>query len=184
MIKKDPNITWIFNRHRNTNHMYDTDEYGVGIPYEFHLKLTALTGKKFRHLIPDEAWSDVKYALFGHDLIEDTRTSYNDVKTQFNKRVAEIIYAVTNEKGRNRKERANNTYYVGIVLTEYATFVKLCDRIANVKYSTFDSESGMYKLYKKENTDFINSLGLTVNNKLDEDHVYYELVLHLTNLFN
>jgi len=53
-------------------------------------------------------------ACWGHDLIEDCRVSYNDVKDALGQEAADIIYAVTNEKGKNRKERANDKYYEGI----------------------------------------------------------------------
>ena len=37
---------------------------------------------------------------------------------------AEIVYALTNDKGRTRKERAGEHYYAGIRETPYAPFVK------------------------------------------------------------
>lgn len=64
------------------------------------------------------------------------------------------MYAVTNEKGRTRVERANENYYKGIRETEGATFVKLCDRIANVQYSKM-TKSSMFDKYKKENVNFM-----------------------------
>jgi hypothetical protein len=64
---------------------------------------------------------------------------------------------LTNEKGKNRKERANAKYYEGIRNTPYAVFVKICDRIANVEYSKH-SGSRMYDMYRKEFVDFIFEL--------------------------
>lgn len=98
------------------------------------------------------------WQLGGHDLIEDTRVSYNDVKDHLGQEAADIIYAVSNEKGKTRKERANTTYYKGIRETPGATFVKLCDRIANVQYSKMTG-SRMFEMYKKENSNFIQELG-------------------------
>ena len=73
--------------------------------------------------------------------------------------IADIVYACTNEKGKNRDERANDKYYEGIRTTSYAPFIKLCDRLANVRYSTlFDVNSKMAKVYKKEHEHFINQL--------------------------
>jgi hypothetical protein len=43
-------------------------------------------------------------ACWGHDTIEDTRTSYNDAANHLGKDAADIVYAVTNEKGKNRAE--------------------------------------------------------------------------------
>ncbi len=45
-----------------------------------------------------------------HDVIEDTEVSYQDVKREFGLDVAEAVYGVTDELGRNRKERKAKTY--------------------------------------------------------------------------
>lgn len=120
--------------------------------------MVAEVAKKFNALIPTEDWVNVELAAYGHDLIEDTRTSYNDAKEVLGELTADIIYALTNEKGRTRKERANAAYYKGIRETKYGVFVKLCDRIANVQYSKMTG-SRMFEMYKKENDNFINELG-------------------------
>lgn len=74
------------------------------------------------------------------------------MKKATNYTIAELVYAVTNEKGRNRAERANDKYYEGIRNTEHATFVKLCDRIANIEYG------GKSDMYAKENINFKRKL--------------------------
>ena len=48
---------------------------------------------------------------------------------------AEIVYALTNEKGRTRAERAGVKYYEGIRAVPYAPMVKLADRMANIRFS-------------------------------------------------
>ncbi len=162
-------IKWIIERHEKTNHMYD--EY---LPYSFHLRMVAEVAKDFMHL-PERQWSDLELAAYGHDLIEDTRTSYNDCKQELGTYVADIIYAVSNEKGRNRKERANDKYYDGILNTEGALFVKLCDRIANVQYSKL-TKSKMFEMYEKENTDFERRLSIKGGR-------YEPMFIYLRNLF-
>lgn len=162
MINK---VDWIIEQHRKTNHLYD--DY---IPYEFHLKLVVKEFNDFKHTLPKDMYVDssfrgdgditlrtIELACWGHDLIEDTRVSYNDVATSLGIAAADIIYAVTNEKGKNRKERANDKYYEDIRNTKGAAFVKLCDRIANVKYSILTG-SNMYDMYRKENKTFINAI--------------------------
>jgi hypothetical protein len=67
------------------------------------------------------------------------------------------VYAVTNDKGKSRSERAGDNYYSGIRSTPYAIFVKLCDRLANVEYSKY-SDSNMYSTYKREFDKFIEGL--------------------------
>lgn len=180
---------WCVEQHRKTNHMYS--EY---LPYEFHLRMVHEVAKDFKHLLDDtkDYYTGEKYrgplqgqvtlrdacliAVWGHDLIEDTRVSYNDVMNRLGQEVADIVYAVTNEKGKNRDERANDKYYEGIRNTPGAVFVKLCDRIANVQYSKM-TKSRMFEMYKKENTNFITKLG-------GGDIEYCEMVQALTNLFN
>jgi (p)ppGpp synthase/HD superfamily hydrolase len=118
-------------------------------------------------------------AAWGHDLIEDCRVSYNDVKHVLGQEAADIVYAVTNEKGKNRNERANEKYYEGIRNTPGAVFVKLCDRIANVQYSKMTG-SRMFEMYRKENDNFVVKLGYDDTNT----HPYFEMFSYLVNLFN
>jgi len=172
-------IEWILEQHSSTNHMYD--KY---LPYEFHLRMVENVADKFMYIMVPKTLlhpgnSDViklKYAAFGHDLIEDTRVTYNDVKEKMGEGVADIIYALTNEKGKNRKERANDKYYEGIRNTPGAVFIKLCDRIANVQYSKMTG-SRMFEMYKKENINFMVSLGREVGN------VYEDMYQYLIKLF-
>jgi (p)ppGpp synthase/HD superfamily hydrolase len=115
-------------------------------------------------------------ACFGHDLIEDTRVTYNDVKSVLGHYVADLVYALTNEKGKTRKERANDKYYEGIRSEKYGIFVKMCDRIANVEYSKM-SGSRMFEMYKKENEDFIKSLDIK------EYHMCFSMKVYLDKVF-
>ena len=172
-------INWILEQHSSTNHMYN----GY-LPYRFHLEMVAHIAKQNIHLIPDsnegeESFRDsVILASWGHDLIEDTRVSYTDVRDKLGFTEAEIIYAVTNEKGKNSKERANDKYYEGIRNTPSAVFVKLCDRIANVQYSKLTG-SQMFEMYMKENKNFMEKLGW----KGSGDHVLTPLFAYLIDLF-
>lgn len=167
-------IEWVLSQHRDTNHMYD--KY---LPYEFHLRMVVEVAKKFQNLITYGAdLESVMLGAWGHDLIEDTRVSYNDVKEELGGMAADIVYACSNEKGKNRKERANYKYYDGIRTTPYAVFVKLCDRIANVQYSKM-SGSRMFEMYRKENSDFMTQLGWAEV----KHHEYEEMFRYLANLF-
>ena len=143
VIAKD----YAINCHSRTNHLYD------GYPYEVHLRKAYDYAKKFIHLVDFEDQQDVLASSWTHDVIEDCRQSYNDVKKNCNEQVAEITYALTNEKGKTRKERANDKYYQGIRDAKNATFVKLCDRMANISYSK-EHGSKMFEMYKKENEEF------------------------------
>jgi len=160
-IRKTSFAEWAIAQHVATNHYYD-----VNLPYEFHLKMVVREVIDFKHVIPSIDFPFVKSALpcakedilinaaWGHDLIEDTRSTYRDVEFKTTSEVVEIIYALTNEKGKSRSQRANSAYYDGIRNTPGAAFIKMCDRIANVKYGIMTG-SDMVKMYKKENENFI-----------------------------
>lgn len=192
MEKMNNKIEWCIEQHRNTNHYYD-----LCLPYEFHLRMVNQVAIDFSYLLDvtkdyftDKPYNALLYdqitlrgacllATWGHDLIEDTRVSYNDVKDHLGQEAADIIYAVTNEKGKNRKERANDKYYEGIRNTKGAVFVKLCDRIANVQYSKM-TKSRMFEMYKKENENFMDQLGWNGS----PTHPYFKMFNYLINLFN
>lgn len=148
--------------HSDTNQKYDNKEYS------FHLCMVADIMTKYfddlEELHSYELYKMLYFAALFHDSIEDTRLTYNDVfsiaKEYMSKEYAtastEIVYALTNEKGRTRKERANEKYYSGIRSTKFAPFIKACDRLANVIYSCLFSESDrMAKIYKSELADFL-----------------------------
>lgn len=125
--------------------------------YAFHLQMVADAALPF---IRDEDAETRELILAGcwcHDLIEDARQSYNDVKQALGETVAEIAYALTNEKGRSRAERANARYYAGIRMTPHATLVKICDRIANVQYSKAQGGKAWIR-YREEQPHFRASL--------------------------
>lgn len=137
--------------HRETNHLYD------GKPYYDHLVMVVCYGLKYLHLVPYQHRHNAIAACWAHDTIEDTRQTYNDVKNILGEDVAEIVFALTNEKGKTRAQRANGKYYSGIRVTPCATFVKVCDRLANAEYSK-EHKSSMFDLYKRENNSFAEEL--------------------------
>jgi (p)ppGpp synthase/HD superfamily hydrolase len=139
-------------RHDEVNQKYD--KY---LPYRFHLEMVDKVAAKYIYLIPQEFHKLVRGGCWGHDLLEDTHVTYNDISDKFGEELAELIYACTNEKGRNRKERANAAFYELLRNTRFARFVKLCDRIANAFYSCY-TRSGMFNKYAKENPDFLLQL--------------------------
>jgi (p)ppGpp synthase/HD superfamily hydrolase len=167
-------VDWCIEQHRKTNHFYD--RY---LPYEFHLRMVNNVYEDFRHLLYEDLNDYCSKAVWAHDVCEDCRVSYNDVKNQLGEEVADIVYAVTNDKGKNRKERAGDKYYEGIRNTPGAVFVKLCDRIANVQYGKM-TKSRMFEMYKKENDHFLKSLGFVEG----QAHPLGEMCYYLENLFN
>jgi len=138
--------------HGDTNHLYD------GKPYaDAHLAPVVAVFHRFKNLIPSEDRDIVEGGCWTHDTIEDARKTLNDVRKACGPEIAEIAYALTNEKGRNRKERANAKYYQGIRDTRYATFVKFCDRIANIEHGLTNG-GHMVDGYRKEHSHFMDEL--------------------------
>jgi len=153
-------------------HQSVNETYGDDLPYGFHLDMVVEGVVCYGHLVC-ACEEDVLPMFFGayyHDSIEDARLSYNDVikaarewMTEEQALMAtEIVYALTNDKGRTRDERAGEKYYKGIRETPYAPFVKLCDRLANVTYScSIDSGrkgNHMREVYKSEMGKFLPAI--------------------------
>lgn len=142
-------------------------KYGDGLPYSFHLKMVAKYAMDWCHLVCYEPKHIIPiiFGAYFHDAIEDARMTYNDIlktaETFMNPNQAvmatEIVYALTDEKGRNRKERGSEKHYADIRDTLYAPFVKFCDRYANWKHSV-DTGSRMAAVYEKEMPDFLEKL--------------------------
>ena len=157
---------YIFKKHDEVRQVY-----GGYLPYRYHLELALAISDKYIWMIPEKDRDLVRGAVVAHDSLEDCHITYNDLKSRFSTELADIVYAVTNEKGKTRKERANAKYYEGIRKTKYATFVKLCDRMANVLYSCMFG-SQQFEMYKKENSDFEQELWI---NGIDEVFMFRDL---------
>ena len=131
--------------------------YGDGLPYVAHLADVVTNAVGFIELIAPLDQDVVVAAAWLHDVLEDTHTTYNDLTKQLGlysradvvKDVAEIVFALTNNKGRTRDERANDAYYAAIVGDPLAVYVKLCDRLANVM-----NAGSMNTRYTKEQGHF------------------------------
>lgn len=152
--------------HDGVNQKYDDVH-----PYWLHLDMVADVVRRYGADVCAQA-SDVAPLFFGayfHDSIEDARLTYNNVlaraRSFFDEdkalMAAEIAYALTNEKGRTRAERANDRYYAGIRITPYAPMVKLADRMANFSYSLRggdDANDAMRQVYIAEMPHFLEAI--------------------------
>lgn len=158
--------------HEDVNQHYGDDD---ALPYSYHIVNVVEALLEVSRVDGEVVLWEVFGAAF-HDTIEDARLTYNDVmkmaKNVFKNSdissylATEVVYALTNEKGRTRAERANDKYYEGIVSTLGASLIKLCDRYANMLYSmTISKKSSMGKKYKEELPHFIECLKLDKKNK-------------------
>lgn len=155
-----------WNLHESVGQTYDKT-----MPYGHHLSMVADAAIEYGYEVIDNETDilPVIFAAYFHDSIEDARFTYNDVISEAKRfmddgqavTAAEIVYALTNDKGRTRMERAGEHYYAGIRETPYAPFVKLCDRLANMKYS-FNGDNNankhMQEVYRGEWPHFIQAI--------------------------
>jgi len=123
--------------------------------YTYHLEQVEMALNRFG-FVEDFR---LRTAAWLHDVIEDTKISYDQIKCGFGQEIADIVYAVTNEMGRNRKERHEKTY-AKIRQSRDALALKLADRIANMEFSK-GTDSGFFDMYKKEWPGFYNALHST-----------------------
>jgi len=119
-------------------------------PYIYHVTRVSQIAEELGY---DET---IVVAALLHDTLEDTELSYNDIRKAFGFEIGEIVYAVTDELGRNRKERKSKTY-PKIRENWKAVVVKICDRIANIEHSK-DFNSTLLNMYKTEHNEFCSNL--------------------------
>jgi (p)ppGpp synthase/HD superfamily hydrolase len=131
-------------------------KYNKTLPYSFHLEMVAAQARKFEHLIPvdDPYNSAVWIAIWGHDSLEDARLNYSEIKEMWGEIAADIIYLCTEDKGKNRIQKKSHTWYNQLKTNDLAVFVKLCDIMANVKFSLLANLS-MFDMYRREYSEMV-----------------------------
>ncbi|HDY87656.1 MAG TPA: HD domain-containing protein [bacterium] len=87
-------------------------------------------------------------AAWLHDIIEDTSYNYHDVVNTTSKEVAEIVFAVTDEIGRNRKERTQKSVSKTFGFHN-ALVIKLADWIANLRNCVYKNPQ-LLQMYQKD----------------------------------
>jgi guanosine-3',5'-bis(diphosphate) 3'-pyrophosphohydrolase len=139
-----------------------------GFPYHKHLQDVERVVLEYTTDI------NLRVAAWLHDVLEDGPCNYGDLKKSFGETIAEIVYKVTDELGRNRKERKEKTLPKTRKCPN-ATFIKICDRIANTENSNKRGHK-MAKAYDEEYVFFRRSL------KVENEH--NALWLRLDTLMN
>lgn len=135
-------MLFVLKEHHKVRQKYD------GYPYFFHLNEVSKNAIKFKHLVDNNVNTFLGALL--HDTIEDLHAfTFNDIKKIFGEEVAEIVFACTECRGRNRSERHGPEYLQGLKDNKLGLFVKLCDIIANMERGK-TTGSSMLKKYQKE----------------------------------
>ena len=122
--------------------------YGEFFPYEIHLDDVVAVLIRFGF--------SGKYIIAGylHDAIEDTALSYNKIKNFHGYEVAEMVYCVTDEQGRNRSEKKLKTL-PKTASNPDAIILKLADRIANIERG---GKKDMYAMEYDEFQSYLRSV--------------------------
>lgn len=112
---------------------------------------------------------DFKYliAAYLHDIIEDTKTTREEIELKFGSWIASAVYAVSGF-GEGRKARKINML-AKMKNFEEAINLKMIDRLANMRESLKNKDVKLFKMYVDELDDY-NEL-FSKGNK----DIYYEL---------
>lgn len=126
-------------------------------PYVRHLAHVESVMQRFGIADPD-----LLSAAWLHDSIEDAHVEFVELSIRFGMEIANLVFAVTDGEGKNRRERKMASYDK-IANFPRAVILKLADRIANME-SSLVKNSGLFQMYVKEHPVFREKLrGLSVN---------------------
>lgn len=122
--------------------------YG-GRPYSVHLDRVVGVlldfGFTSRHMLA---------AGFLHDLCEDVKVPFEVIYGLFGEKIGDLVKAVTDAEGPNRKARKALTYPQIKAAGSEAVALKLADRIANVEYGVEFNDRRMNAMYQAEAEEF------------------------------
>lgn len=116
-------------------------------PYGVHLQEVAGIVAEYTNdeTVIDAAWL--------HDVIEDTNTTFDDLRREFNLETALIVWACSGE-GANRKEKQQS---IIDKLRQYKKgwLVKASDRLANLRRTIKEDRKDKFEMYVKEHDKFM-----------------------------
>lgn len=185
--------------------VYCNQKYAGDLPYSFHLKMVDAQALRFQYYITDPIHkTSLIIGIWGHDAIEDARMTFNDIVNLNDilhlqleeskltlvdaqaacRRAAHIIYACTELRGHNRKERHGPEYMTTLINDSDAIFVKLCDIIANVKFSLLENSSMFYKYKTEWCEDFRFELAKNYQPGRNYLDTFPDMVAYLDQLFS
>lgn len=144
----------------------------AGKPYPYHLIRVA-------SVLEAHGFDDYHYqaAAWLHDVIEDTQTTYEEVRAKFGTVVASLVWAVTGI-GSNRRER-NASIYEKLKHAQDARILKCADRIANHAASMVDPrkdwepDHAHCRMYYSEKEEFLAAMAGVPDGMLAVLHMQY-----------
>lgn len=117
-------------------------------PYSYHISRVENTLVRF-------GFTSLVFRKGGlcHDVLEDTNVTRAELEAVIGKEASDLSFAVTNEPGKNRKERNLLTYpKIKAYPNGDAIVLKLADRIVNAEES--QDNPGLLSMYKSEYPGF------------------------------
>lgn len=127
-----------------------------GHPYSKHLSDVEGVVSRFKHHFTPEQLLLLRRCAWLHDVLEDTPVSFDQLRSVAGPVEASLVQLVTDEPGKNRKERKEKTY-PKTKTSPLAVALKLADRIANVE-NACETKYSLINMYKKEYPDFKKGL--------------------------
>jgi (p)ppGpp synthase/HD superfamily hydrolase len=122
-------------------------------PYSVHLDAVANLARPF-----GETAEVIAYL---HDVVEDTDVTVKQIEQEFTALIADAVAVLTDEPGKNRRERKSKTYAKMSKVTgevEIALVVKAADRLANMRACVADKNKALLALYRSEYPVFRKSV--------------------------
>lgn len=144
-MSQEPSTALEFATDRHGSQMYGELPYMTG-----HLVYVAV-------LVKSAGYPELEDAAWLHDIVEDTVTTLQEVEERFGVETAGLVWAVTSEPGKNRKERNTATYPKILQIGDKAIALKLCDRICNVEECWRVRDAKLF-MYQKEYRGFRGAL--------------------------
>lgn len=125
-------------------------------PYSKHLADVEAVVLKYKHHFTAEQLRLLRRCAWLHDVLEDTPVSFDQLRSVAGPVEASLVQLVTDEPGKNRKERKEKTY-PKTRTSPLAVALKLADRIANVE-NACETKYSLINMYRKEHPDFKKGL--------------------------
>jgi (p)ppGpp synthase/HD superfamily hydrolase len=136
-------------------------KYGDDKPYVVHLDGVSEVLSKYG--FTQEMFPHLHIVAYLHDTMEDTQTTSFEISEKFGSEVLKDVWALTEEPGKNRKERHQKTF-PKLFKRWTARCVKLADRISNVDnctdfvFTLSKKHQGLFDMYKKEYPEFFQMM--------------------------
>lgn len=140
-------------------------------PYWVHLDSVAKIALKYG--------DTAEIIAYLHDVVEDTHVQLSEIEAKFGKLVSDAVGILTDEPGKDRKERKAKTYAKMARVsgdTEIALIVKAADRLANIRTCVAEGNKELLAMYKAEHAIFKEAVY--------RPNACNEIWLELENIFN